>query len=122
MTDLISHQTIPQALDAQAAARAAQPALIFLHVNGNEQIITFAQLSADIRRRAASLEAAGLRANQVVALSFAHGYEVFLTHLAAVYLGALPLMLPYWESDGSAERYRGQIQSLLGSVAPEWMV
>ena len=82
-----------------AVSEPDNPILTFLYADGDEQTITAGQLHRDASCVAAFLHREGVRRGDVVPLVFDHGYELVAAFWGAMYLGAVPTILPYVSAD-----------------------
>jgi acyl-CoA synthetase (AMP-forming)/AMP-acid ligase II/thioesterase domain-containing protein/acyl carrier protein len=82
-----------------AVSEPDNPILTFLYADGDEQTITAGQLHRDASCVAAFLHREGVRRGDVVPLVFDHGYELVAAFWGAMYLGAVPTILPYVPAD-----------------------
>lgn len=82
-----------------AASEPENRLLTFLYSDRDEQTITAGQLHRDASRVAALLHGQGVRRGDILPLVFDHGYELVATFWGAMYLGAVPTILPYVSPD-----------------------
>ncbi len=81
--------TILEALAAQAARRAQQPAFTILDASGRETRLSFAQLLRQSLRAAGALQAAGMRQGDRVLICLPTGPEVVLATFGAMLAGGV---------------------------------
>jgi acyl-CoA synthetase (AMP-forming)/AMP-acid ligase II len=94
------HATYLTDLVTNLAASAPDTRILtFLYSDRDEQTITAGQLHRDARRIAAILHGQGVRRGDILPLVFDHGYELVAPFWGAIYLGAVPTILPYVSPD-----------------------
>jgi acyl-CoA synthetase (AMP-forming)/AMP-acid ligase II/thioesterase domain-containing protein/acyl carrier protein len=87
-------------LVASLAAREPENRILtFLYSDRDDQTITAGQLHRDASRVATILHGEGVRRGDILPLVFDHGYELVAAFWGAMYLGAVPTILPYVSPD-----------------------
>jgi acyl-CoA synthetase (AMP-forming)/AMP-acid ligase II len=84
----------------------------FLYADRDEQIITAGQLHHDASRIAAILRDQGVKRGDILPLTFDHGYELVATFWGAIYLGAVPTILPYLSPETRSQAYLEHVARL----------
>src|SRR3712207_5791467 len=107
------HTSVVEALLAQVRANPTKVALVFLDGDGTEHAIRYAQLGNDMHHAAQALHVAGVRPGDVVLLAYRHGYPLVSSFFGAIYLGAIPVILPYFDPHTTPPAYRGQVQQTI---------
>src|SRR5262245_37267941 len=98
---------------ARAAERAPdQRIFTFLHPHRAAQTVTAGQLHDDAGRIAAVLHTQGVRSGEVLPLALDHGYELIAAFWGAMYLGAVPTILPYVSRETRTQFYLEQVGRL----------
>src|SRR5262245_42020498 len=85
----------------------------FLHSDRDQQTATAGRLYRDASRIAATLHERGVHAGDIVPLAFDHGYELVAAFWGAIYLGAVPTILPYVALAARPHSYLDQIGRLV---------
>jgi acyl-CoA synthetase (AMP-forming)/AMP-acid ligase II/thioesterase domain-containing protein/acyl carrier protein len=85
----------------------------FLHADRPEEKVTAAELHADACRTAALLHQHGVRAGEILPLVFDHGYALVAAFWGAIYLDAVPTILPYLSRQTRSESYLQQVSRLV---------
>ncbi len=93
-------------LEEKASETPDQIALTLLNPGQQEIDVTLAQLGRDMRAAAGAMPGQGIRSGEVILLAFDHGYPLLSTYLGAIYLGAVPAILPYFSVFRTAGAYR----------------
>ena len=99
-------------LRTAADRRPDTPLLTFVDTDCDSQTITAAQLDRDARRIAVTLHQLGMKRGDIVPLMFEHGYELIATFWGAIYLGAIPSVLPYVSREAPSKAYLEQTNRL----------
>lgn len=80
------------------------------------QTITPRQLDRDARHIAARLEEQGVTPGVILPLVFDHSYELLAAFWGAMYLGAVPTILPYLSAATQSNAYLGHLRRLVQFV------
>jgi len=100
-----------------AARRPDLPLFTFLHADREEESATAARLQRDARILATLLRERGVRQGEIVPLVFDHGYDLVRAFWGALYLGAVPTILPYVSRDAGAKNYVDNVRQLVRFTA-----
>lgn len=84
--------------------------------------ITASQLDRDARQIAATLEEQGVAPGEILPLVFDHSYELIAAFWGAIYLGAVPTILPYLSAETRTKDYFVKVQRLAQFVHAEAIV
>jgi fatty-acyl-CoA synthase len=98
-------RTLSAVIGQHARLRPDAEALLF---PADARTVTYRQLHADALSAGAALRELGIDCGDVVMLAMDHGYAVVATFLGAMYAGAIPSILPYFDPSGPGRAYRGQ--------------
>src|SRR4030095_813053 len=85
----------------------------FLYGEGEEQAVSAAELHRDARILAGALRQRGVGAGDIVPLVFDHGYDLVAAFWGAIYLGAVPTILPYVSRDTRSKNYVEHVRRLV---------
>lgn len=105
-----------QRLADLAARRPETLLLTFLQPDGEDRSITAAALDRDACRVAAALRDLGVRPGDILPLVFDHGYELVAAFWGAIYLGAIPTILPYLSRETRTRAYLDHVARLVRFV------
>lgn len=96
------------------AARAPErPLFTFLYSNRDAQTICAGQLHRDAQAVAATLHVEGVRPGDIVPLVFDHGHTLLAAFWGAIYLDAVPTILPYVFRGARSQGYLAQVGRLV---------
>ena len=101
-----------QALSHRAHADPDRLALVFIADAGSEETVTVAQLHADALAAAHTLQANGITAGDVVLVSLPHSRALIAAFWGALYLGAVPSILPSVFASAETTAHRDHLQTL----------
>lgn len=118
---LAEYGSIPAALDAQFQRRPDAVTMVFIDGEGLAREVTCAELHSAISYVAGVLRANGVAAGDVVPLVFNHTWELAPVFLGALYLGAIPVLLPYVDTL-SGVALQQQILGLLAAWQPRALI
>lgn len=107
-TTTVAHAVRHHALNAPDAE-----ALVF---PGSALAVSYGRLHADALSTAYSLREGGLGQGDVVALALDHGYPTVLGFLGAIYVGAVPAVLPSWNGARPAAAYLAHAERMVRQV------
>jgi acyl-CoA synthetase (AMP-forming)/AMP-acid ligase II/thioesterase domain-containing protein/acyl carrier protein len=107
------HSHLADLVTSLAARRPEARVFTFLHSDRDEQIITAGALHRDACRIAELLHEHGVQRSAILPLVFEHGYELLAAFWGAVYLGAVPTILPYASPDARAPAPAAHIARLV---------
>jgi fatty-acyl-CoA synthase len=115
--------SLAEVVQGWAQREPQKQTLIFLAANGRpDRVITYGRLHADAVSQARALQALGIAPGDLVVLAFDHSYELIAAFLGAVYLGAVPTIVPYFTPHSMSDVYRGRVQALVGHTAARAVV
>jgi fatty-acyl-CoA synthase len=113
---LPDHGAAPRALNdivTRLAAHAPDTRIFtFLHPERDPQSITAGQLHRDATQIAAMLHQHGVQREDILPLAFDHSYELVAAFWGAMYLGAVPAILPYVNREAPSQAYAEQVARL----------
>src|SRR5262245_12850491 len=84
----------------------------FLYPDRAAQTVSAGQLHDDAGRMAAILRGRGVRPGDVLPLALDHAYELVAAFWGAIYLGAVPTILPYVSRKDRSQFYLEQVGRL----------
>lgn len=107
MTAIINDDTLSYAAQVRriAQARSDHPAIIFVHGDDREEILSYGEWSSAADRLAARLIALGANVDSVVAITMPNSIEFYVALLATWRIGACPAMLKHDFTPWERERY-----------------
>ena len=111
--DLSATNSLLEPLIARAEQCPEQLALTFLHEDGRQERFNAGQFHKTMVDFARALEAVGLGPGQLVVLVMHHSPKLLSAFWGAMYLGAVPSILPYLTEKLDPERYANQVQALV---------
>jgi acyl-CoA synthetase (AMP-forming)/AMP-acid ligase II len=106
------HASLADMVTSLAARDPDRLIFTFLHADRPEENVTAAELHADACRTAALLHDHGVRGGQILPLVFDHGYALVAAFWGAIYLDAVPTILPYLSRQTRSESYLQQVNRL----------
>ena len=108
-----TQNSLVEAIKGQVNSTPEKESLIFLYSNGTTENITYTQLDSDATRYADALYNLGIKAGDLAILALDHSYDLVSAFLGAIYLGAVPSIFPYFNSNTTHEVYRDRLQKLV---------
>ena len=113
--------TLPQVLFDRYRATPEQAAVV-LRLNKSESTLTVRQLVDGALGYAARLRQAGIAPGEVVIAMLPPGAELLHAFLGAMFVGAIPSILPFLTEKLDPQRYRESLDSLISVTRPSALI
>lgn len=110
---LDSIETLTQALQLRARSAPGQTALVFIHDDGREEVITAAEFHTQTAQFAQALETAGVGSEDLVVLVLQHSKELLFAFWGALYLGAIGSIFPFLTEKLDPGIYTSRVKELI---------
>jgi fatty-acyl-CoA synthase len=106
-------QTLVQPVVERARQQPQQPALIFIHDDGQEETISAGQFHQEATAYAAALRQIGIRKGELVVLVLQHSRVLLSAFWGALYLGAVPSIFPFLTEKLDSAVYKERLHALI---------
>jgi acyl-CoA synthetase (AMP-forming)/AMP-acid ligase II/lauroyl/myristoyl acyltransferase len=106
------------ALETALAQESYKEALVLVGPDG-EQHVTRAEVDAHARYSAHRLLASGIQPGDVIVMLIEHAYEAVPMFVGALYIGAVPMVLPYLTPQSSVLHQRERLSGLVKFFHPK---
>jgi fatty-acyl-CoA synthase len=107
------HTSLPDLVTSLAAREPDRLIFTFLYPDREQQTVTAGQLDRDASLIAAVLHEYGVRPGDILPLVFDHGYDLVAAFWGAMYLGAVPTILPYISHESRSQAFLQQVGRLV---------
>lgn len=107
---------LPEAVRQRALTAPHTEAFVFPDSGGGAHTVTYGRLHADATSIGRYLRANNRGQGDVVALAFEHGYPVIAGFLGAMYIGAVPAILPSYDASAPDPGYPEQVGRMVRQV------
>lgn len=111
--DLAGVTTLTDALINHATAQPQYPAVIFIHDQGGEEMITRRHFLEQTRRFAQALRTIGVQSDDLVILVLKHSQTLLFAFWGALYLGAIASIFPFLTEKLDPQIYMEQVRELV---------
>ena len=109
----MSRRSIPQAFLDRVVVAPSAPALIVWNNDDTRQTFSADELLAKVRSTVCRLRKQGLQRDEIVILGLDHSCELVCTFLAALFVGAKPIVCNHPTSQGDSDSYLFQVAELI---------
>lgn len=102
----------------QAALQPTKPFLVWVG-NGSTRQFSYAESVIESRGWARNFERAGIRKGDLVFICLKHRHELYFAFLGAMWLGAVPTIIPFPSPKQDSEIYWGEYRAMFASISPK---